>query len=128
MDLGASVITDRINTVPEKSLCPLPHDPWNPVQAGLPGKEVPAKLLPVVFEDVLHALLSGGQNGEPGQDSPQSIFLTNVVGTCKAMRNLAFQEALSASPAVHRLLKQPRALPRTPTCERTCVFNKVAQS
>jgi hypothetical protein len=35
----------------------------------------------VIFENVLHALFAGGQNGEPGKDSPQPIFLTDVVRT-----------------------------------------------
>lgn len=44
-----------------------------------PGEKVPAKLLPVVFHDLLHALFPGGQNGQPGQHRPQAVFLPDVV-------------------------------------------------
>lgn len=47
-----------------------------------PGEEVPAILLPVVLHDLLHALLAGGQDGEPGQHCPQPVLLSDVVGAC----------------------------------------------
>lgn len=45
----------------ENSLRPLPH-PTSVLQPGcdLPGEEIPAILLPVIFENVLHTLFAGG--------------------------------------------------------------------
>lgn len=53
------------------------------VVSAPPGEEVPAVLLPVILHDVLHALLAGGQDGQPGQDSPQPVLLTDVVRACR---------------------------------------------
>lgn len=104
--------TERTLPAWEFSLLAFPPSLQLNPDCAWPGEEVPTKLLPVVFENVLHALFAGGQNGEPGQDGPQSIFLSDVVWTCKVRRAVAFQESWRESPAVHRLLKPTRALLR----------------
>lgn len=47
----------------------------------LPCEEVPSKLLPVVFHDILYALLASGQDWEPCENCPQTIFLPDVIRT-----------------------------------------------
>lgn len=66
----------------ENSLCPPPH-PISMPQPGchLPGEKIPAIFLPVIFENVLHTLSAGGENGQPSEDCPESILLTDMVRT-----------------------------------------------
>lgn len=77
-----------------------------------PGEEVPAVLLPVILHDVLHALLAGGQDGEPGQDSPEPVLLADVVGACrdpqqKHVSHLLPGESPRDGPASPPLLQRP---------------------
>lgn len=77
-----------------------------------PGEEVPAVLLPVILHDVLHALLAGGQDGEPGQDSPEPVLLTDVVGACrdpqqKHVSHLLPGESPRSGSTLPPLLHQP---------------------
>lgn len=38
-----------------------------------------AKFGPVISDNFLHTLLPGSDNGEPDQDSPEAIFLPEVI-------------------------------------------------
>ncbi len=55
-----------------------------------PSKIVSAIFSPVVLENVLHALSSSCQDGQPCQHGPKSILLTNVVSTWNRICNYTY--------------------------------------
>ena len=49
----------------------------------------------MIFENVLHTLLAGGEDGEPSKDSPESVLLTDVVRTWCGEQQAAVSNVIS---------------------------------
>jgi len=67
------------------------RDDYQSVTLGflqLPCEEVPSKPLPVVFHDVLYTLFASGQDWEPCEHCPQTIFLPDMIRTYRKNKTL----------------------------------------